>query len=89
MKSFLLAALLLSFLTGCSSVTAHKNPAVDLGKFKRYYVKHRLTDDRKLDELIVAALRSHGLEASFGPITMMPENTELLITSLLYTSRCV
>ncbi len=80
MKPFLLVAFLFSFLVGCSSVTAHKNPAVDLGKFKCYYVEHRLTDDRKIDELIVADLRRRGLEASFGPITMMPENAEALIT---------
>jgi len=79
MKSLLLLALALSCLTGCSSVTAHKNPAVDLTKFKRYYVEHRLTDDRKIDELIVADLRRRGLEATFGPLTMMPQNTEVLI----------
>lgn len=80
MKTFLFTALVLSFLAGCASVTAHKNPAVDLAKFKRYYVEHRLTDDRKLDEQIVADLRRRGLEATCGPITMMPENAEILVT---------
>jgi hypothetical protein len=69
--SFLLAA--------CSSVQTQRNPKADLSAFKRYYVEHRLTDDHHLDEIIVAELKSLGCEASAGPLTMMPQSTEVLV----------
>jgi hypothetical protein len=69
-----------TLLTGCSSVQTHRNPGVDLARYQRFYVEHRLTDDRHLDEMIVARLHELGREASFGPLTMMPEDTQVVVT---------
>lgn len=66
-------------LASCSSVQTQRNPKADLSQFKRFYVQHRLTDDHHIDELIVADLRSRGLEASAGPLTMMPRDTDAVV----------
>lgn len=75
----LLLALGALVLTACSSVHTHRNPQADLGKLKRYFVEHRLTDNNHIDELIVSELKRRGLEASAGPLTMMPESVDALI----------
>ncbi len=39
-----------------------------------------MNDNHRLDELLVAELRQLGREASSGPLTMMPEKTDALLT---------
>ena len=70
--------LLLAGLAGCSSVSARKVIALD--RFQRIYVEQRFNDNHRLDELIVAELKRHGREASSGPLTMMPENTQAIMS---------
>jgi hypothetical protein len=66
-------------LTGCmSSVSARK--AVPLDRFQRIYVERRLNENNHLDELFVAELRRLGREASSGPLTMLPEKTDAVLT---------
>ena len=67
-----------SFLAGCSSVTTRK--VIDLTAFKHIYVVHRLTDDHHVDELFVRELQSRGHDASSGPLTMMPDNADAILT---------
>lgn len=67
-------------LSGCSSVQTQQNPKADLQQFKKFYVEHRLTDDHHIDELIVAELRSYGLVADAGPLTMMPRDTDAVVS---------
>lgn len=67
-------------LCGCTSIHTQQNPRVDLGKYHRYYVEHRLTDDHHIDDTIVAELRSRGLQASAGPMTMMPDDAEVVVS---------
>jgi len=43
-------------------------------------VEHRLTDNHRIDELIVAELRTHGFDASSGPLTMLPEGVDAIVT---------
>jgi hypothetical protein len=74
---FLLLAVLLS-LAGCSSVSARK--VVSLDSFQRIFVVQRLNENHHLDEIFVAELRRHGREASSGPMTMMPEKTDAILT---------
>jgi hypothetical protein len=76
--SFFALAALWVLLTGCSSFSTRK--VVDLAPFKRVYVEHRLTDDRRLDEMIAAELNRLGYEASFGPLTMMPDGADAVLT---------
>ncbi len=74
----LIAAVLL--LAGCSSVETHEAPKVDLNTIRHFYVEHLLTDDHHLDETIVAELKAMGKDASAGPLTMMPESAEAVVT---------
>lgn len=67
-------------LSSCSSVHSRSNPQVDLGRIKSFYVLHRLTDDNHIDEQIVEYLRRHGREADAGPLTMMPQSVEAVVT---------
>lgn len=67
-----------AFLTGCSSVSTRK--VIDLAPFKHIYVVHRLTDDHHIDELFVHELQSRGHDASSGPLTMMPDNADAILT---------
>jgi hypothetical protein len=76
-----LGLLLLSaaLVAGCSSsVSARK--VMPLDEFKRVFVETRLNDNHRLDELLAAELRRIGKEASSGPRTMMPENTDAVLT---------
>ncbi len=63
---------------GCSSASTRKVIALD--RFQRIYVERRLNDNHHLDELFVAELRRLGRDASSGPLTMMPEHTDALLT---------
>jgi hypothetical protein len=65
-------------LAGCSTVSARK--IVSLDRFHRIYVEQRLNDNHHLDEHFVSELRQLGREASSGPMTMMPENTDAVLT---------
>lgn len=65
-------------LAGCSSLDTHKEP--ELSSIQRLYVVHRLTDNHRIDEAIVAELKSRGYDASSGPLTMLPEGIEAIIT---------
>ena len=67
-------------LCSCSSVYSRKDPKVDLSKLKSFYVVHRLTDDHHIDDIIVDQLKARGHEASAGPLTMMPQSVEAVIT---------
>jgi hypothetical protein len=75
----LVLVLAATLLTGCSSLTSQKNPAVEFGKFKSYYVEHRLTDNHGIDQMMVNELRQRGLEASCGHLTMIPEKVDVIL----------
>jgi hypothetical protein len=66
------------FLLGCSSLSTHRESG--LGGVKRIYVEHLLTDNHRLDEFMVAELTGLGYAASCGPLTMMPEGVDAVIT---------
>jgi len=67
-----------ALFAGCSSVSTRQ--VTDLAPFKHIYVVHRLTDDHHIDELFVRELQSRGHDASSGPLTMMPENADAVLT---------
>jgi hypothetical protein len=68
----------LALLTGCSTISARK--VVSLDSFQRIFVVQRLNENHHLDEIFVDELRRHGREASSGPMTMMPEKTDAILT---------
>lgn len=72
------AILVACALAGCSSVETRK--VMDLAPFKRIYVVHRLGDDHHLDALLVAELQRLGRDVGSGPLTMLPENTDAVLT---------
>lgn len=74
---FVLFALVAS-LTACSSVDTRT--VVDLSAFKHIYVVRRLTDDRHVDEMLVRELQQLGHEASSGPLTLLPDNADAILT---------
>lgn len=65
-------------LAGCSSVSARKVVALD--HFQTIYVERRFNENNRLDELFVAELRRRGRQASSGPLTMMPDKPDALLT---------
>jgi hypothetical protein len=69
---------LCAFLAGCSSLNTRS--VVDLAPFKHIYVVHRLTDDHHIDEMLVRELQQLGHEASSGPLTLLPENADAILT---------
>lgn len=67
-------------LSGCSSLDTYRVPTVDLTRVRTFFVVHRLADNNHVDETIVAHLRSLGYEAAAGPLTMMPQHAEAVVS---------
>lgn len=77
----ILAWLLLGFAAlaaGCSSLTTEGR--VDLSKRRHIWVEQRLNDNLGVGRMLVGELRGLGYDAEVGPLTMMPEATELIVT---------
>jgi len=82
-RVFLLAlvALLPLGLSGCATKpTAQRSAELNLAQFHRVYVETRLNDNHAMDAKIASELRRRGFTASHGHLTMMPEDTEVLIS---------
>jgi uncharacterized protein YceK len=77
------AALLLAavaiLVSGCSHVATRKASGADLGHYRKVFVEHRLSDGRNLDEIMARELTALGYEASAGPLTMMPHDSEVIV----------
>ena len=71
---------LATLLCSWSSVHTRSDPRVNLSALKSFYVVHRLTDDHHIDDLIVEQLKARGREASAGPLTMMPQKVDAVVT---------
>ena len=65
-------------LSGCASVSTRA--VTSLAPFKHIFVIHRLADDHHLDELFVGALQRAGHDASSGPLTLLPDNADAVLT---------
>ena len=74
----MLAATLLA--TGGCRTSASARKVIPLDRFQRIYVETRLNENHQLDQVFVAELRRLGREASSGPLTMMPEKTDAVLT---------
>lgn len=77
LPALFLAALLLG---GCASFQADAPSAGGLAGVQRFFVVSNLSDNHALDQRIVAALRARGLAAESGPLTMMPGDTQAVVT---------
>jgi hypothetical protein len=67
-------------LAACSTLSVQKQTDENLAHFKKIYVEHRLADGRGVDQLITQELSRLGYDASSGPLTMTPEDTEAIVT---------
>src|SRR5690349_11607586 len=75
-----LLVLLALLLGGCTAYNAQVQRGRSLAGVQRFFVLANANDSHGLEHRIVAALRARGLTAESGPRTMMPENTQALIT---------
>lgn len=71
---------IVALLSACSSINTHRSPRAGLDGVQRFFVVHRLADNHHMDQRIVDHLRSLGREATAGPLTMMPQNVEAIVT---------
>ena len=76
----LFLALALTALCGCAQINTRTLPKVDLAFRKRIFVEHRLADSYGIAEEIARQLRVMGYDASSGALTMMPGDTELIVS---------
>jgi hypothetical protein len=67
-------------LCGCAQISTRRIPNIDLAGHKRIFVEHRLVDSFGVAEAIARQLRDMGYDASAGAPTMMPPDTELIVS---------
>lgn len=73
----LLSAILLG---GCATSSTRVEPFRNLGDRQRFFVLANANDNRAVDRRIANALRARGFTAEHGPRTMMPDDTQVLVT---------
>ena len=67
------------FLTGCSHMDSRTASNVDLSHYNHVFVQHLLTDGRAIDQIIARELRHRGYDAIAGPMTMVSNDTEIIV----------
>jgi len=67
-------------LGGCASYSAQIEHGRSLKKIQRFFVVSNLNDNHGIDHLIADVLKARGREADAGPLTMMPDNTQAIVT---------
>lgn len=77
----MIGLLLLSTLlvAGCSSYEA-RPAGPKVASQRSIFILSNSNDNNFLAEQIVSALKSRGYESSCGPMTMMPDDTQVLVT---------
>src|SRR4051812_45769634 len=84
MKTFLFRLLVASGLVlalgGCASFDASVDSGRSLKKVQRFFVLSNLNDNHAIDQQIAAALRAHDRTAEVGPLTMMPDDTQAVVS---------
>lgn len=76
--AFVFFAVLALFATGCAQLT--REGRADLSRFRRVFVEQRLNDNLGVDRMLVRELQALGYAAESGPLTMLPEAAELVVT---------
>lgn len=80
MKVFWPLTLVLLLATGCSSMSSYLETGVNISNYKHLYVEHKLADARGVDTLIAQDFRNRGYDISYGPLTLMPRQTDAIIS---------
>ena len=74
------ALLLLGLLAGCTTYDAKVERGRSLEGVQRYFVLSNPNDNHAIDHQIAGALQARGLEAGTGPLTMMPDETQAIVS---------
>jgi hypothetical protein len=69
-----------SLLAGCYHLVTRTLPNADIGHYKHVFVEHRLADSYGIADEMARQLTEMGYDASAGALTMMPTNTELIVS---------
>lgn len=80
MKITVILSVILLGLSGCFSANSVITMQADLRSYRRIYVQSAQNDSNHIDQLLANELLRLGYEASAGVRTMMPSNTELVLT---------
>ena len=72
--------LFIPLLASCTNFSTQRNPEADLSQIKRIHIESRLNDNHGIDRLIARELQQLGYIASTGPLTMLPEDADAVIT---------
>ncbi len=72
--------LLVVLLAGCTSYVSRPEPGRTLSNYQRYFVKSNFDDNHGMDGRIVRALQERGLTAEKGPLTLLPQEAQAIIT---------
>jgi hypothetical protein len=67
-------------LSGCSTLDTHFANNASITRFKNIYVQRNLNENHGLDGLIVRELKSRGIQAKSGPMTLLPRDAKAYIT---------
>jgi hypothetical protein len=67
-------------LGGCSHMSTRSLPKADIGNYKHVWVEQRLADNFGIAEEMARQLREMGYDSSAGALTMMPSETELIVS---------
>ncbi|MFY9926353.1 MAG: hypothetical protein WCA95_07525 [Opitutaceae bacterium] len=67
-------------LSGCTHINTRTLPKADLASHKHIFVEHRLADSFGVADEIARQLRAMGFDASSGALTMMPPETQLIVS---------
>ncbi len=66
-------------LGGCASYDTQIDQGRSLAKIQRFFVQSNLNDNHGLDHQLAEALKAHGRIVETGPLTMMPDDTQVVV----------
>lgn len=80
-RRVVVALLLLGLLAGgCASFDAQVERGRSLSGVQRFFIVSNSSDNHALDHHIAEALKARGYTAEVGPLTMMPDHTQAVVT---------
>jgi hypothetical protein len=68
------------FLGGCASFDAHIVKGHSMAGLKHFFIITSPSDNHALDHRIAEALQARGLQVDIGPLTMMPDDAQAVVT---------
>lgn len=75
-----LLLLVVGLFSGCATYDANHDDSRSIKAVRHFFVVSNANDNRALDRHIATALRARGFAAETGPLTMMGEEVEAIVT---------